>query len=281
MGAKILHFEDIHICESQAGTETCVPSWGGGSSGTGLTSYWPLLPQPLTSYGNELPGGCSALGMMVSSLPSGSSTEGPYPPASTASLLLAVSTSPPSAHSTQLRRPSPPPCPFISPRVDPPCPLVATASTCSRYQKQPAIVVSPLSSEDIAFALSTARRYRLQVSAKGGGHNPAGIAVPDGELPLKTSLDDVMQIRGVEGMGRAEPGDRLVPFAAPSAPTSDSSRYPASLRPPALSPPHLFLHLSLLHRLSFPSHLSSLPPFTRCAPPLPSRVPPPLLPASP
>jgi FAD/FMN-containing dehydrogenase len=50
--------------------------------------------------------------------------------------------------------------------------------------KRPALIVRALDAEDVVAALALARRERLEVSVRGGGHNVAGRAVTDGGLMI-------------------------------------------------------------------------------------------------
>ncbi|WP_052665905.1 FAD-binding oxidoreductase [Nitriliruptor alkaliphilus] len=53
--------------------------------------------------------------------------------------------------------------------------------------KQPALVVQPVSAQDVAAAVGLARAHGLLLSIKGGGHNIAGTAIADGGLTLDMS----------------------------------------------------------------------------------------------
>eukprot|EP00192_Tetraselmis_astigmatica_P000005 CAMPEP_0117676692 /NCGR_PEP_ID=MMETSP0804-20121206/16333_1 /TAXON_ID=1074897 /ORGANISM="Tetraselmis astigmatica, Strain CCMP880" /LENGTH=1071 /DNA_ID=CAMNT_0005485897 /DNA_START=144 /DNA_END=3361 /DNA_ORIENTATION=- len=63
----------------------------------------------------------------------------------------------------------------------------------ARNQKQPSIAVQPMTTTDVVNALELARQHRLKVSVKGGGHNPAGLAVVDGAMLIEMS-----KLRSVE-----------------------------------------------------------------------------------
>ena len=56
-----------------------------------------------------------------------------------------------------------------------------------RVARSPAMVVRPVSTSDVAAVVELARRRRLLLSVKGGGHNLAGTALADGALTLDMS----------------------------------------------------------------------------------------------
>jgi hypothetical protein len=58
--------------------------------------------------------------------------------------------------------------------------------------KQPAVVVQPASADDVAGAVRFAAEHRLLLSAKGGGHNIAGLSMAPGGVTL-----DMSQMREV------------------------------------------------------------------------------------
>jgi FAD/FMN-containing dehydrogenase len=58
--------------------------------------------------------------------------------------------------------------------------------------KAPALVVQPVSARDVAATVLFARDHGLLLGVKGGGHNIAGTAIPDGGLML-----DMSRLRGV------------------------------------------------------------------------------------
>jgi FAD/FMN-containing dehydrogenase len=66
--------------------------------------------------------------------------------------------------------------------------------------KMPALVVQPISAEDVAMAVGFARDHGLLLSIKGGGHNIGGTAIADGGLML-----DMSRLRDVT----VDPGARL------------------------------------------------------------------------
>jgi FAD/FMN-containing dehydrogenase len=71
--------------------------------------------------------------------------------------------------------------------------------------KEPALVIQPEDSDEVAFAVNLAREQRLLFSIKGGGHNIAGLALADGGLTL-----DMSRLREV----RVDPANRLVRVGA-------------------------------------------------------------------
>jgi len=71
--------------------------------------------------------------------------------------------------------------------------------------KEPALVIQPDSSDEVAFAVNLAREQRLLFSIKGGGHNISGLALADRGLTL-----DMSHMRVV----RVDPGNRLVHVGA-------------------------------------------------------------------
>jgi FAD/FMN-containing dehydrogenase len=66
--------------------------------------------------------------------------------------------------------------------------------------KQPALVVQPMTAQDVASAVGFARTHGLLLSTKGGGHNIAGTAIADGGLTL-----DMSRMRDIT----VDPGSRL------------------------------------------------------------------------
>jgi FAD/FMN-containing dehydrogenase len=71
--------------------------------------------------------------------------------------------------------------------------------------KEPALVIQPENSDEVAFAVNLAREQRLLFSIKGGGHNISGLALADGGVTL-----DMSQMRDV----RVDPDQRLVQVGA-------------------------------------------------------------------
>ncbi|MGH8941229.1 MAG: FAD-binding oxidoreductase [Acidimicrobiia bacterium] len=71
--------------------------------------------------------------------------------------------------------------------------------------KEPALVLRPENSDEVAFAVNLARDHRLLLSIKGGGHNISGLALADGGVTLDMSL-----MRDV----RVDPDQRLVHVGA-------------------------------------------------------------------
>ena len=71
--------------------------------------------------------------------------------------------------------------------------------------KEPALVIQPENTDDVASAVNLAREQRLLMSIKGGGHNISGLALADGGLTL-----DMSRMREV----RVDPDQRLVRVGA-------------------------------------------------------------------
>jgi len=71
--------------------------------------------------------------------------------------------------------------------------------------KEPALVIQPETTNEVATAVNLAREQRLLFSIKGGGHNISGLALADGGLTL-----DMSRIREV----RVDPDQRLVHVGA-------------------------------------------------------------------
>jgi len=71
--------------------------------------------------------------------------------------------------------------------------------------KEPALVLRPENSDEVAFAVNLAREHRLLLSIKGGGHNISGLALVDGGMTLDMSL-----MRDI----RVDPDQRLVHVGA-------------------------------------------------------------------
>jgi FAD/FMN-containing dehydrogenase len=73
-------------------------------------------------------------------------------------------------------------------------------------ERRPGVVVSCVSNDDVAAALSFARTRGLEVSVRGGGHNYAGHALCDGGLmidltPMKSIVVDAQALRVTCGGG--------------------------------------------------------------------------------
>ena len=54
--------------------------------------------------------------------------------------------------------------------------------------RRPAVIARCASAADVAAAVTYAREHGLEVSVRGGAHNPAGTAVCDGGLMIDLSL---------------------------------------------------------------------------------------------
>ncbi|WP_435345923.1 FAD-binding oxidoreductase [Haloarchaeobius sp. HRN-SO-5] len=69
---------------------------------------------------------------------------------------------------------------------------VATTIWNGMIEKEPALVVQPTGTADVAAAVDFAREHDLSLSVRGGGHNIAGTALADGGLTI-----DMSQLTGV------------------------------------------------------------------------------------
>ena len=80
--------------------------------------------------------------------------------------------------------------------------------------KTPALVVQPISADDVAVAVRFAAEHELLLSIKGGGHNIAGTAIAEGGLTL-----DMSRMRGVT----VDPSARLA-YVGPGCLLKDVDR---------------------------------------------------------
>ena len=72
--------------------------------------------------------------------------------------------------------------------------------------KTPALVLQPISTHDVAAAVSFARDHGLLVSVKGGGHNIAGISIAEGGLTLDMSRMREITVDPEARLARVGPG---------------------------------------------------------------------------
>ena len=79
----------------------------------------------------------------------------------------------------------------------------------SMVRGTPALVVQPVSAEDVAAAVNFAREHGLRLSVKGGGHNIAGTAVADGGVMLDMSRMRTVTVDPVARLARVDAGCRL------------------------------------------------------------------------
>ncbi len=78
--------------------------------------------------------------------------------------------------------------------------------------RRPAFAVRCLGASDVMQALALARRERLLVAVRAGGHNIAGSAVCEGGLLLDLSLMRSVRIDPVARIAYVEPGATLADF---------------------------------------------------------------------
>jgi FAD/FMN-containing dehydrogenase len=76
-------------------------------------------------------------------------------------------------------------------------------------RKAPALVVQPISAEDVAAAVLFATESGLLLSIKGGGHNIAGTAVAENGLMLDMSRMETVSVDPHARLAHAGPGCRL------------------------------------------------------------------------
>lgn len=72
--------------------------------------------------------------------------------------------------------------------------------------KHPAVIIRPVDASDVIAAVSFARRTRLPLSIRGGGHNVAGHATNDGGMIIDLSLMRKVTVDPVNRTARAEGG---------------------------------------------------------------------------
>lgn len=75
--------------------------------------------------------------------------------------------------------------------------------------KEPALVLQPGSSREVAAAVAFAREHRLLLSVKGGGHHIAGTAVAEGGLMLDMSRMRDVAVDPARRLADVDPGCRL------------------------------------------------------------------------
>ncbi len=73
----------------------------------------------------------------------------------------------------------------------------------------PALVVQPVSAQDVAAAVAFAREHGLLLGIKGGGHNIAGTAIAEGGLTLDLSRMRAVSVEPVARIAHVGPGCRL------------------------------------------------------------------------
>ena len=72
--------------------------------------------------------------------------------------------------------------------------------------KAPALVLKPASAQDVAVAIRFARRFKLLLSIKGGGHNIAGTSIAEGGLTLDMSRMRDVTVAAQEKLAHIGPG---------------------------------------------------------------------------
>jgi FAD/FMN-containing dehydrogenase/pimeloyl-ACP methyl ester carboxylesterase len=70
----------------------------------------------------------------------------------------------------------------------------------------PALVVQPVSADDVAVAVGFAREHGLRLSIKGGGHSIAGIAIAEGGLTLDMSRMRHIDVDATARLAHVGPG---------------------------------------------------------------------------
>ena len=74
------------------------------------------------------------------------------------------------------------------------------------FSKRPALVVQPLSADDVRAAIRFARANGILLSIKGGGHNIAGTSLADGGLTLDMSRMRSVEVDPERRLARVGPG---------------------------------------------------------------------------
>jgi FAD/FMN-containing dehydrogenase len=74
------------------------------------------------------------------------------------------------------------------------------------FSKRPALVVQPLSADDVRAAIRFARANGILLSIKGGGHNIAGTSLADGGLTLDMSRMRSVEVDAERRLARVGPG---------------------------------------------------------------------------
>src|SRR5688500_12701993 len=72
--------------------------------------------------------------------------------------------------------------------------------------KRPALIVRCRGAADVITAVNFAREHQLLLSARGGGHNVAGLALCDGGLTIDLSLMRGIRVDAATRTVRAEAG---------------------------------------------------------------------------
>jgi len=72
--------------------------------------------------------------------------------------------------------------------------------------RRPALIVRCTGTTDVVQAMRFARQHRLLMSVRGGGHNIAGLAVPEGGLMIDLSLMRGISVDPKARLARAQPG---------------------------------------------------------------------------
>ena len=78
--------------------------------------------------------------------------------------------------------------------------------------RRPGLVVRCLGAADVMHAVKLARKEKLLVAVRGGGHNVAGNAVCDNGLLIDLSLMKSVRVDPASGTARVEPGVTLADF---------------------------------------------------------------------
>jgi FAD/FMN-containing dehydrogenase len=78
--------------------------------------------------------------------------------------------------------------------------------------RRPGLVVRCLGAADVMHAVKLARKEKLLVAVRGGGHNVAGNAVCDNGLLIDLSLMKSVRVDPASGTARVEPGATLADF---------------------------------------------------------------------
>jgi hypothetical protein len=76
-------------------------------------------------------------------------------------------------------------------------------------QKQPALVIRPSTTSDVARTVDFAREHGLEMSIKGGGHNIAGLALSDNGITIDMSRLDEVEVDTANQIARVGAGCKL------------------------------------------------------------------------
>ena len=85
----------------------------------------------------------------------------------------------------------------------------ATAIWNGMVTSRPAVVVQPVSVEEVRVAIAFARANGILLSIKGGGHNVAGTSLADGGLTLDMARLRWVEVDAKRRIARVGPGCRL------------------------------------------------------------------------